>query len=56
MYRWVRILSEKYFPNATEARNSFEALHVLSGKYDQTNQTEVFLNFKLCFDKIKTIV
>ena len=33
LFRWVRIISEKYFPNAMEVRNSFEALHVLSGKY-----------------------
>ena len=43
MYRWVRIISEKYFSNATEARNFFEALYVLSGKYDAINQTEALL-------------
>ena len=46
IYRWVLIISEKYFPNATEARNFFEALHVLSGKYDAINQTKVLIIFK----------
>ena len=41
MYRWVRIISEKYFPNGTKIQTYYEALYALSGKYTLINQTEI---------------
>ena len=58
MYRWVRIISEKYFPNGTKIQTYYEALYALSGKYNLINQTEIsfLLKFPMTLDDHITLL